>query len=116
MTKDLTWRGPQAPNEVFVTLVYLDVVAHRGHSQEPLYDDVVGPTSLGVSCSVAPRACGAAARRLPRLRRAAAEAICSRRDAVPLPQREAARPPGAANGPLSASHQSWAAAEHGRTT
>jgi hypothetical protein len=39
-------------------------------------------------------------------KRAAAEAICSRRDAVPLPLSEAARPPGAANGPLPASHQS----------
>ena len=43
---------------------------------------------------------GRAARRLPRLTN---DAICKWRDAVRLGTSEAARPPGAANGPLSAS-------------
>jgi hypothetical protein len=56
-----------------------------------------------------PRACGQAARRLPRLTRSPAGATCKRRDAVRLAQHEPARPAGPEFGVLSGATVSWAA-------
>ena len=59
-----------------------------------------------LSCSEAPRAGGTNGSPLAAIKLKQREAICKRDDVVRLGTREAARPPGAANGPLTASGSS----------
>jgi len=70
-------------------------------------EDFCRPNVFSVSGGEAPSACGRSGRPLAATNEKSAGAICKRHDAVGLGTIEAARPPGAANGPPSTSHCSW---------
>jgi len=75
----------------------------------------VGLTVKRFTRKTHPRACGQAARRLPRLTVQPTGHVCKRRDAVRLALHEPARPAGAAFGVLSGATVSWAAISSQRT-